>query len=450
MPKAAKSETTQNFIDRQTASIYEIAAQWANKSDAEVICLNLINRLKNGQFNFRVPDEISHEPSAEKISIGQSFVISNFLFTSNIESFIRTRCSWYINSKQKYEPFDFDSLFAELSKMKQDLTKLDGMEYQVWINMNTNIQKIICPFIENKTADTAKAPENLFSMFTSQYAEGKSKSDKVANAEIDNMQIALAKSLFISKELFLHWLRLGLQKKSEYSSKPLDGDFLLPEYLGFWGDEQEGFPKSWSNQVDDEHGLILCDAFKYYTDSHDWAKFESLMKLYEKLTEQPHKSDERQKAGDEIEKIQMQLRKKFLTLFHPSSCKLKAKGYADKTTAEDISYIQLKDMVESGRMHTTKSVGWVGEVKFQPIRIFKPEYKEDDAASFKPNKYKLGTAETNTLFKLIAGMARIGYSYEEGKERNLATADIVGDTGVDHKTVKKWVEIATANTPVPK
>ncbi len=63
-------------------------------------------------------------------------------------------------------------------------------------------------------------------------------------------------------------------------------------------------------------------------------------------------------------------------------------------------------------------------------------------AQIKTNKYELSTKDTNTLFKLIAGMATKGYGYDPESSKNPATSDIQTDTGVTAKTAKKWIDKA--------
>lgn len=64
----------------------------------------------------------------------------------------------------------------------------------------------------------------------------------------------------------------------------------------------------------------------------------------------------------------------------------------------------------------------------------------------KHNKYELSTKDTHTLFKLIAGMAQTGYSYDPTLTRNAATSEIEEDTGVSAKTAKKWIDKAIETT----
>jgi hypothetical protein len=58
----------------------------------------------------------------------------------------------------------------------------------------------------------------------------------------------------------------------------------------------------------------------------------------------------------------------------------------------------------------------------------------------KNNKYSLSTKETNTLFKLIAGMAKDGYGYDPALLKNVVTSDIERATGISGKTAKKWID----------
>lgn len=65
---------------------------------------------------------------------------------------------------------------------------------------------------------------------------------------------------------------------------------------------------------------------------------------------------------------------------------------------------------------------------------------------------KLSDQETETLYKLIAGMAIKGYVFEPNSKRNQATADIQSDLdqlgiSLDQKTILKWVRIACDVVP---
>lgn len=429
-----------NFPDKDKASVLEIVAAWEGADKGEDLLLGLIKRLEIGQFNFQVPNEVQYSnESAERIFIGDNLIISSFSFLYTIRQLITQRCKWYLDKKQEYVPFDFDGLFKEFSAIKADLTISSGMEVGFWIRTEPKLKEMIFPFAESVDTNEYDAMQGLLVGKKSDELEVL---DSLVFKENMSLILYLAKHLYISKETFYHWLRLRFHKRNDYGSALSKYDYKFPEYTGFWGSEWDGHPKSWDLEVDETYGLILAKAYKYYSDPSDWAKYEVALEKVEGLTF----SDDKEEAYSKLEEIKLHLRERFVSLFEPSLPLLKAQGYTQSHEPQDISYIQLKTMLDANRLIVDDSRGWIGKVEFQQITILKANAPALKIEPVKANKYNLGTAETKTLFKLIAGMAKGGYKYDEAKERNEATADIVDDTGVDQKTVKKWVELAIEQT----
>ena len=126
--------------------------------------------------------------------------------------------------------------------------------------------------------------------------------------------------------------------------------------------------------------------------------------------------------------------------------KLQVLGYVLPLDWKANSDIPSYALIEHSSIEPEKFISFI-----KTLPLLFPLFEErDDKASdqqSKNNKYKLSTKDTNTLFKLIAGMAIKGYGYDPASTRNPATSEIESDTGVtgirldDYPAIKKFFAV---------
>ena len=449
MAKKAAAKQEQPFIEKTIASVDEIAHQWGGTLPLETV-ISIIRRLKTGQFKFQAPKELAvDEKPEEKISLGADFFLSDFSFLYKIEDLICQRCAWYIKNGKEYQQPNYEAIFASLAQVKLDLAgKMPGTEFMVWEEYIKKLRPLLLPpemVNEKSEEEVADALRQL--LLGQADSAQKEKIDSLSADEIAIMQLMLAKHLYLSKSIFFHWLRLERHKLNPHSSKPYKGEYQIPDYNQFWGDEWEGQPQPWKPDTDESHGLILGDAFKFYSDPHDWAEFEAARKKPEGL-----QGKEKDDAYEKIEKLHQNLLLKFLALFSPKRAKLKAQGYIEGAKPSEISFMQLKDMVESRRFHTSEARAFLGKVEVQSIRIFKSNQQEKEEKPVKniAEVEKINPKRRKSLHKLILAMAVDKFRYNPEATKNSSTQNIEDalsrhGLSIDKNTIRDILDEAYAD-----
>ncbi len=256
-----------NWKDK--ASIWQIICLNSCTRDIKFneLIINFFNRVDKGEFNFSLPEEDSIFYSTEYIYFGDEILIDSdciSIILSQLRRLIKIKCDWEYRNKKELK-VKYDEILSRGSRAKVPFT----YNYTKYFldQIFPEIKKQIFKF------EGAEEVEKITDIRTEKLEKTSFQGMINAYSEIEEMEFYLANSLHMSRNLFFHWLRLGLNKKEIYSIP----NKSTIKYNGFWGDEWEGHPQSWSFKVDDSDGLTLPEAKKYYCDPHLWSEYKDFL-----------------------------------------------------------------------------------------------------------------------------------------------------------------------------
>ncbi len=363
---------------KELASLAEIAECWTSlyPDDYEDVVVNLFTRARDRDFEFEYPEEIG-EPLGGVHIIGDEIAID----ASNISTLyygvnkaVDERLTRGIKCNESLAPLDYEELFAGLN----DLQNVQFYSLGRW----ELCTKIVNAWAEKITPYSAPEKANeiydLLSDTPRRSIEELEEIRKQSYFEMRKVKIALSKYIHISRNTFLHWLRLEQNKEKGSINLTRNTSFLPLDYNLFWGNPWDEQPIVWNEDIDDFEGLMIDKAYKYYNDSHLWACCENIVKKLVGIENECRTDDnvvqldqDKEWLDANLKEVRLALQSRFLAYFNPADQRLIAKGYIEKAQPEIIPYEQLRDMFEGGQIDIESSCGKIGKIDITSIRVFK-------------------------------------------------------------------------------
>lgn len=177
---------------------------------------------------------------------------------------------------KEFKPLEDTNILKPAGRISKD--GIEGMEEYNKVSFIQGGGAVLDNWIYNFIINKKFKPKT--DDYTEFYVNENSKELKTTAEEFENLlyeeecnlRLALAEKIFIPREDFLHWLRLERNDNDNSSWKKRGGYKALPK-TNFWGDEWEGYPKSWDILTDDSEGLTLGEGFRCYSDEHKYTEY---------------------------------------------------------------------------------------------------------------------------------------------------------------------------------
>ncbi len=451
---------------KKAASIKEISEYITQHSpkESKQTQLNLLERVISGNFMFEIPEEVSSYAVELPLSLkhGLQFSPSEVRnFAIRIESYIRERCNWFAENNIQYEFIDYEQALSHLNDGDNGRGRQNDFISQY--TLSTIERKIFNKSVEEDThaeCDCNALALLLYKIPPCTEEQAKEVSDGLFVKEIKKMRLALSGCIYLNQKAFLQWLRLGYNTNSKSFNSEQNLYFIPLQYNGFWGNPWEGCPKSWNPRIDDKAELILKEAFKYYSNPHNWAKYEKELKKLKLISSEVDnilstvtQRKEQKDLSIKIFEMKEHLLNIFLEHFNPENNRLEAAGYFEKFKAEPVSYLQLRDMVEGNQLDVERSIGGLGKTNVTSIRIKMVDNSHKNNPY--PQEDYINPRIKETLLKMIIAMAVHKYKFNPDAMRNNATANIktallnVG-LSLDEEIILKYLREAASLVPNEK
>lgn len=443
-------------ISKIEASLLDIAQHWTQNAveTPESVALNLFNRLCDGNFSFNYPED-SRESNITEILIGNTIYIDNISIRSlyyGMLDEIKNRYR-YLTEKSQYTPINpsiYDDFFSYILKAMSPVPADFMSRSQFATNSQGIFRSHFVPdrpkegftFKENYSfdsalSDLANISSRIHDYESPFFREFDLYNNETYKQECQILELAFCKHVYLSRQAFLHWLRLDLNTEKGCIYKWKNYNYPNIRYVDFWGDPWQGEPRCWGEDIDDSKGLILYQAFKYYSDPHLWYELEELDKRIQKNKSETRTDSDYDKLESEKKDLlaqrlfyKKQLSSMFLQHFADHHKRLYAYGYFEKTVPEPITFMQLKDMFDGEQLDIEQSLGFVGLNKVTSIRIYLPL-----ALPQPPTDWE---ARYNAL--LVKHENRYSTHYMDLMQQAIAEFDIREDHQPTKKVLVAWFE----------
>lgn len=245
--------------------------------------------------------------------------------------------------------------------------------------------------------------------------------------ERERLLINLADRIFIDREDFLHWLKLGRHEKIDHRAALLPADqqpwnFKLLK-VNFWGDTTQTQPKCWDQSINDSKGLTLLGAIEQYTDSQLWISlnkgiFEfcaedksfqansasgSLPDYVTQIINKPFLSRKPKKIQAQITKIWNRIIVNFIENIEQNCLKVEAfTNKNDKRKKTKITPAEIQAMFDSNLFDFTSSTAELPGIKYEGIRIYRVN---KDLTSIDLSKESYGESKEAARKKAVKRLA---------------------------------------------